>query len=39
MAFVWLGWYDMTDEEYEVEMAERRALQEAAAATNQQQQQ
>ncbi|MCY4599837.1 MAG: cytochrome c [Acidobacteria bacterium] len=38
MAFVWLGWYDMTDEEYEAEIAERRALQEATAATDQQQQ-
>ena len=37
MAFAWLGWYDMTAEEYEQELAERKALQEAAA-TNQQQQ-
>ena len=37
MGFVWLGWYDMTDEEYEQELAERTALQEAAALTNQQQ--
>ena len=38
MGFVWLGWYDMTDEEYEQELAERKAVQDAAAATNQQQQ-
>ena len=36
MAFAWLGWYDMTAEEYAQELAERKALQEAAA-TNQQQ--
>ena len=38
MSFVWLGWYDMTQEEYEREVAEREAQREAAAATNQQQQ-
>ena len=37
MAFAWLGWYDMTNEEYEKELAERNALQEAVVATNQQQ--
>ncbi len=37
MSFAWLGWYDMTDEEYTAEVAERKALHEAAA-TNQQQQ-
>jgi hypothetical protein len=25
MAFAWIGWYDMTDEEYEAELAEREA--------------
>tara|TARA_B100001123_G_scaffold444863_1_gene594830 strand:+ start:5983 stop:7347 length:1365 start_codon:yes stop_codon:yes gene_type:complete len=34
MSFVWLGWYDMTDEEYEEELAERRAIQEAAVNAN-----
>ncbi len=37
MAFAWLGWYDMTTEQYEQELAERKALQAGAAATNQQQ--
>ena len=37
MAFAWLGWYDLTDEEYAQELAERRALQEAAAADQQNQ--
>ncbi len=35
MGFAWLGWYDLTDEEYEAELAARQARQ--AAATNQQQ--
>jgi len=26
MAFAWIGWYDMTDEEYEAELAEREAV-------------
>ena len=37
MAFAWLGWYDLTEEEYVQELAERQAAQEAAL-TNQQQQ-
>ena len=36
MGFAWIGWYDLTDEEYEAELAARRASREAAA-TNQQQ--
>ena len=34
--FEWIGWYDLTDEEYEAEFAARKARQ--GAATNQQQQ-
>jgi len=26
MGFAWIGWYDMTDEEYKAELAERKAL-------------
>lgn len=37
MGFAWIGWYDLTDEEYEAELAARKALREAQAATNQQQ--
>ena len=37
MGFAWIGWYDLTDEEYEAELAERRVRQEASDATNQQQ--
>ena len=36
MGFAWIGWYDLTDEEYEAELAARRVSREAAA-TNQQQ--
>ena len=35
MGFAWIGWYDLTDEEYEAELAARKAHQEATA--NQQQ--
>ena len=35
MGFAWIGWYDLTDEEYEAELAARKARQ--AATTNQQQ--
>ena len=38
MGFAWIGWYDLTDEEYEAELAVRSARQEATA-TNQLQQQ
>ena len=37
MGFSWIGWYDLTDEEYEAELAERKASQAEAAATDQQQ--
>ena len=37
MAFAWIGWYDLTDEEYEQEIAARKARRaEAAAAAGQQ---
>ena len=35
MGFAWIGWYDLTDEEYEAELALRKARHEAT--TNQQQ--
>ena len=37
MGFSWIGWYDLTDEEYEAELAKRKASQAEAAATDQQQ--
>jgi len=37
MGFSWIGWYDLTDEECEAELAERKASQAEAAATDQQQ--
>ena len=37
MGFAWIGWYDLTDEEYEAELAVRKARQETAAAATQQQ--
>ena len=37
MGFAWIGWYDLTDEEYAAELAARKARQEAAAAADQQQ--
>ena len=37
MGFSWIGWYDLTDEEYEAELAERKASQAESAATDQQQ--
>ena len=36
MAFAWIGWYDLTDEEYELELAEREALRQAATSKNDQ---
>ena len=35
MGFAWIGWYDLTDQEYEAELAARKARREAT--TNQQQ--
>ena len=37
MGFAWLGWYDLTDEEYKEQLAARKALQGTAAITPQQQ--
>ena len=37
MGFAWIGWYDMTDEEYKAEVAERKALRDKKATTQQQQ--
>jgi hypothetical protein len=39
MGFAWIGWYDLTDEEYKTQLAERKAAQSKNAATTQQQQQ
>jgi hypothetical protein len=39
MGFAWIGWYELTDEEYKTQLAERRAAQKKNAATTQQQQQ
>ena len=36
MGFSWLGWYDLSDEDYAAQLAERKALQEAAASNNNQ---
>ena len=36
MAFAWIGWYDLTDEEYEQELAERKALRQGATNKNDQ---
>ena len=33
MGFSWLGWYDLSEEEYRAQLAERKSLQEAAAST------
>ena len=33
MSFSWLGWVDLTDEEYNEELARRKALREADGAT------
>jgi hypothetical protein len=37
MAFSWIGWYDLSDEEYKAQLAERKALQTKALTQNQQQ--
>lgn len=34
MGFAWIGWYDLTDEEYAEELAARKARREVAATTN-----
>jgi hypothetical protein len=39
MGFAWIGWYDLTEEEYKTQLAERKAAQRKNAATTQQQQQ
>jgi hypothetical protein len=37
MGFAWIGWYDLTDEEYKEQLAARKALQGTAGTTPQQQ--
>ena len=39
MGFSWIGWYDLTDEEYKAELAARKAAQQPKLTTGQQQQQ
>jgi len=39
MGFSWIGWIDLTPEEYEKELADRTARRKAATSTQQQQQQ
>jgi hypothetical protein len=39
MGFAWIGWIELSDEEYKAQLAERRTKQRAAATTQQQQQQ
>jgi hypothetical protein len=39
MGFAWIGWMELTDEEYKTQLAERRAKQRRPATTTQQQQQ
>jgi hypothetical protein len=39
MGFSWIGWYDLTDEEYKAELTARKAAQQQPRATQQQQQQ
>ena len=36
MGFAWIGWYDLTDEEYEEELAARKAQRQAATDNNDQ---
>jgi len=36
MGFAWIGWYDLTDEEYAAELAERKKRRDASAANQQQ---
>jgi hypothetical protein len=39
MGFAWIGWYDLSDEEYKAELAARKAAQQKTVKTTQQQQQ
>jgi hypothetical protein len=39
MGFAWIGWYDLTDDQYRAELAARKALRERRTQTTQQQQQ
>jgi hypothetical protein len=39
MGFAWIGWYDMTDDEYKAELDARKAAREKKTTTQQQQQQ
>jgi len=39
MGFAWIGWYDLSDEDYKAEVAARKAEREKKATTTQQQQQ
>ena len=39
MGFSWIGWYDLTDEEYKAELTARKAAQQQPRVTQQQQQQ
>jgi hypothetical protein len=39
MGFAWIGWYELTDEEYKAQLADRKALQRKNSTTTQQQQQ
>lgn len=39
MGFAWIGWYDLTDEEYKEQVAARKAERQKKTATTQQQQQ
>ena len=39
MGFFWIGWLELTDEEYKTQVAERKAAQQKAATSQQQQQQ
>ena len=39
MGFAWIGWYDLSDDEYKTEVAARKANQQKNVKTTQQQQQ
>jgi hypothetical protein len=39
MGFAWIGWYDMTDDEYKAELEARKAERTKKSNTTQQQQQ